>query len=99
MSVEMRAELEDVGQLRSLMFDSFIPLEPESDFGFRLQGQSINPMIDAVTPLLGLVQRVRQLTHFSSVSTLYARVVSEIQAVELALGNQGYVHAEVLSFR
>lgn len=97
MSVELRSEWEAAGLFRTLPFESLPPDEP--DFGFRLQGQSINPMIDAVTPLLGLVQRVRQLAHFTAVSTLYARVVSEIQAVELALGNQGYAHAEVLSFR
>ncbi|PJG59938.1 type IVB secretion system protein IcmH/DotU [Aeromonas cavernicola] len=71
----------------------------DSDYWFRLRGQSINPMIDAVTPLLGLVQRVRQLEQYDRVDALYGRVVNEIQAIEQELLSQGYENGVLLSFR
>nr|WP_236757869.1 type IVB secretion system protein IcmH/DotU [Aeromonas cavernicola] len=74
-------------------------MDMDSDYWFRLRGQSINPMIDAVTPLLGLVQRVRQLEQYDRVDALYGRVVNEIQAIEQELLSQGYENGVLLSFR
>ncbi len=105
MSTEMHAEWGSMARHSEPLFGSCAPFgscelwEPECDHDFRLRGQSINPMIDAVTPLLGLVQRVRQLSQLTDVAALYGRVVSEIQSVEQELIDQGYAHAEVLSFR
>lgn len=77
-------------QLSDLLFDHAEQLDMDSDYWFRLRGQSINPMIDAVTPLLGLVQRVRQLSRYDRVNELYQRVVTEIQAMDHELAAQGY---------
>jgi type VI secretion system protein ImpK len=86
-------------QLSDLLFDHAEQLDMDSDYWFRLRGQSINPMIDAVTPLLGLVQRVRQLSRYDRVNSLYQRVVTEIQAIDHELMAQGYENSVVLSFR
>lgn len=86
-------------QLSDLLFDHAEQLDMDSDHWFRLRGQSINPMIDAVTPLLGLVQRVRLLSRHDRVPELYQRVVTEIQAIEQELMAQGYENGVVLSFR
>ena len=85
--------------LSDLLFEHADQLDMDSDYWFRLRGQSINPMIDAATPLLGLVQRVRQLSRYERVNELYQRVETEILAIEPELMAQGYEHGVVLSFR
>lgn len=86
-------------QLDDLLYDHAAQLDLDSDYWFRLRGHSINPMIDAVTPLLGMVLRVRQLSSHTQVSELYQRVVIEIQAIEQELMAHGYENGVVLSFR
>lgn len=86
-------------QLGDLLYDHARQLDSDSDYWFSLRGQSINPMIDAVTPLLGMVERVRQLTAYEGVADLYQRVVSEIQAIEQELHAHGYENGAILSFR
>lgn len=86
-------------RLGDLLYDHARQLDMDSDYWFRLRGQSINPMIDAVTPLLGMVNRVRQLTDYEGVEELYRRVVSEIQAIEQELHSHGYDNGVILSFR
>ena len=85
--------------LSDLLFEHADQLDMDSDYWFRLRGQSINPMIDAATPLLGLVQRVRQLSRYERVNELYQRVETEVLAIEPELMAQGYEHGVVLSFR
>ncbi|MDO2948050.1 type IVB secretion system protein IcmH/DotU [Aeromonas simiae] len=85
--------------LSDLLYDHAAQLDLDSDYWFRLRGHSINPMIDAVTPLLGMVLRVRQLSSHEQVSDLYQRVVTEIQAIEQELAAHGYENGVLLSFR
>ncbi|OSN05123.1 type IVB secretion system protein IcmH/DotU [Lonsdalea iberica] len=85
--------------LGDLLYDHAQQLDMDSDYWFRLRGQSINPMIDAVTPLLGMVERVRHLTTYDQVPDLYQKVVSEIQAIEQELITHGYENGVILSFR
>lgn len=86
-------------QLSDLLFDHAEQINMDSDYWFSLRGQSINPVIDAVTPLLGLVQRVRLLSRHDRVPELYQQVVTEIQAIEQELLAQGYENGVILSFR
>ncbi|EHD20409.1 MULTISPECIES: type IVB secretion system protein IcmH/DotU [Brenneria] len=86
-------------RLGDLLYDHARQLDMDSDYWFRLRGHSINPMIDAVTPLLGMVNRVRQLSAYEDVADLYQRVVSEIQAIEQELHSHGYDNGVILSFR
>lgn len=85
--------------LGELLFDNATQMDMDSDYWFRMRGQSINPMIDAVTPLLGMVGRVRQMNTFTGVPALYQKVVAEIQAIEQELTTQGYETGVILSFR
>ncbi|MGL4925213.1 MAG: type IVB secretion system protein IcmH/DotU [Aeromonas veronii] len=87
------------GQFSEQSFGRTEPSNMDLDDVLQLRGLSINPMIDAVTPLLGLVQRVRQLSQYKQVPELYQRVVTEIQAIEQELMTQGYENGVVLSFR
>lgn len=86
-------------QLGDVLYDHARQLDNDSDYWFSLRGQSINPMIDAVTPLLGMVERVRQLADYDGVEELYQRVASEIQAIEQELHAHGYENGVILSFR
>lgn len=95
----MTTEMINNQQIGDLLFEHAEQLDMDSDYWFRLRGQSINPIIDAATPLLGLVQRVRQLSCYERINELYQRVETEIQAIEPELMAQGYEHGVVLSFR
>ncbi|MBG6248328.1 MULTISPECIES: type IVB secretion system protein IcmH/DotU [Symbiopectobacterium] len=86
-------------QLGDLLYDHARQLDSDSDYWFSLPGQGINPMIDAMTPLLGMVESVRQLVAYEDVPDLYKRVVSEIQAIEQELHAHGYENGVILSFR
>ncbi|MGL4983374.1 MAG: type IVB secretion system protein IcmH/DotU [Plesiomonas sp.] len=90
---------EQLNDLNDLLYDHATQLDFDSDYWFRLRGYSINPIIDAVTPLLGMVLRIRQLSSHDQVAELYQRVVTEIQAIEQELIAHGYENGMVLSFR
>lgn len=85
--------------LSDLLYEHAEQLDLDSDHWFRLRGHSLNPMVDAVTPLLGMVLRIRQLSQHDQVDDLYQQVVCEIQAIEQELLAQGYENGVVLSFR
>jgi len=85
--------------LSDLLYEHAEQLDLDSDHWFRLRGHSLNPMVDAVTPLLGMVLRIRQLARHDEVDALYQQVVCEIQAIEQELLAQGYENGVVLSFR
>src|SRR5690554_5527625 len=50
--------------------------------GFQLRGLEENRLIDAATPLLGLVIRVRRLADFRDVESLYQQVTDEVAAID-----------------
>ncbi|MBW0147852.1 type IVB secretion system protein IcmH/DotU [Marinobacter arenosus] len=66
---------------------------------FQLRGLEDNRLIDAATPLLGLVIRVRRLTEFGDVEGLYRQVVDEVTAVDRELIEQGYERPTVVAYR
>lgn len=66
---------------------------------FALRGESINPMIDAASPLLGMTQRLRDITHLDNARQLYQQVVNDIMAIERILEAHGYDTGSLLSFR
>ncbi|PHI31686.1 type IVB secretion system protein IcmH/DotU [Budvicia aquatica] len=66
---------------------------------FTLRGNSVNPMIDAATPLLGMVQRLRDITHLDNAESLYRQVVNDMGAIEQILQSQGYENSQIVSFR
>ena len=69
------------------------------EYKLALRGGSLNPMIDAATPLLGMVMRVAGMNSQSMPEHLFSRVVTDVQAVEQLLQEQGYEPGVIVSFR
>ncbi|HAP0343886.1 TPA: hypothetical protein IRR23_005079 [Escherichia coli] len=83
---------------------SVFPMEPESgtsgrQYRLALRGNSLNPMIDAATPLLGMVMRLSTMNSQAMPEHLFAQVVTDVQAVEQLLQEQGYEPGVIVSFR
>ena len=83
---------------------SVFPVEPESgtpgrQYRLALRGNSLNPMIDAATPLLGMVMRLSTMNSQAMPEHLFAQVVTDVQAVEQLLQEQGYEPGVIVSFR
>jgi len=66
---------------------------------FQLRGLETNRLIDAATPLLGLVIRVRRLADFQAVERLYQQVVDDVSAIDRELIEQGYERPTVVAYR
>lgn len=64
-----------------------------------LRGNSLNPMIDAATPLLGMVMRLATMNNQSMPEHLFSQVVTDVQAVGQLLEDQGYEPGVIVSFR
>lgn len=64
-----------------------------------LRGNSLNTMIDAATPLLGMVMRLTTMNSHAMPEHLFAQVVTDVQAVEQLLQEQGYEPGVIVSFR
>ncbi len=86
---------------QDLMFGN--PEEHEGEMAegqsFQLRGLEDNRLIDAATPLLGLVIRVRRLADFSEVERLYEQVEEEIASVDRELVEQGYERSTLVAYR
>ncbi|WP_372927144.1 type IVB secretion system protein IcmH/DotU [Marinobacter sp.] len=87
-----------------LMFGDSNPHGRVGDQGFgkeqfQLRGLEDNRLIDAATPLLGLVIRVRRLADFHGVESLYQQVVDEVAAIDRELVEQGYERPTVVAYR
>ncbi|SFN85601.1 type IVB secretion system protein IcmH/DotU [Xenorhabdus japonica] len=64
-----------------------------------LRGESLNPMIDAATPLLGMVLRLQDMNDQALPDKLYQQVVTDIRAIEQFLQTKGYEPGAIVSFR
>lgn len=87
----------DFSQL--LFADSQASGEVLADDQFQLRGLEDNRLIDAATPLLGLVIRVRRLADYQEVPALYRQVVDEVSAIDRELVEQGYERPTVVAYR
>lgn len=75
------------------------PRKSQRDYHLALRGNSLNPMIDAATPLLGMVMRLSTMNSQTMPEHLFAQVVTDVQAVEQLLQEQGYEPGVIISFR
>jgi len=75
------------------------PVPGDGYANFRLRGHSLNPLVDAASPLLGLVIRVRDLETLDGVAALYRQVVEDIAAIETELTEQGLDRPTLLAYR
>lgn len=73
-----------------ITFDGVEQLDYDIDFGFRLRGHSLNPLLDAATPLFGLVIRARRMTNHDQIPQLYVRVRDEITVILEEVKQAGY---------
>lgn len=67
--------------------------ESQRQYQLALRGNSLNPMIDAATPLLGMVMRVAGMNSNAMPEHLFAQVVTDVQAVEQLLGSRAMSRA------
>lgn len=71
----------------------------EYHYHLPLRGNNINPMIDASTPLLGMVLRLKEFSEVEIPKDLYQQIVRDIKSIEHSLQAQHYEPAVVVSFR
>lgn len=83
------------------MNEFVLPSELDSgrQYQLTLRGNSLNPMIDAATPLLGMVMRLSGMNSMNMPEHLFAQVVTDVQAVEQLLQERGYEPGMIVSFR
>lgn len=70
-----------------------------SFYHLNLRGYSINPMVDAATPLLGMVLRLKSVNDQDMPTMLYEQVVQDIQSLEQLLREHHYEPGMIVSFR
>nr|ELR5114459.1 type IVB secretion system protein IcmH/DotU [Providencia stuartii] len=81
-------------------FDDYIKQNHlQKNYQLPLRGNSINPMIDAATPLLGMVLRMKAMSETPLSEKLYQQVVTDIISIEQQLQTQGYEPGAIVSFR
>lgn len=91
---------DQAGDFGALLFNQATSLPDDVAMeGFQLRGLEDNRLIDAATPLLGLVIRVRRLAEFKRVPELYQRVVDEVSDIDRELIEQGYERPTVVAYR
>lgn len=73
--------------------------EKHRQYHLALRGNSLNAMIDAGTPLLGMVMRLKSMSSQGLPEHLFGQVVTDIRAIEQLLQNHGYEPGTIISFR
>jgi len=68
-------------------------------FPFSLRGASLNPLIDAASPLIALILRIFTLGDYQNIDILHKKCRYEIEAIELELQRQGFDRVTVLALR
>ena len=71
----------------------------KKNYQLPLRGNNINPMIDAATPLLGMVLRMKAMSETPLSEKLYQQVIMDITSIEQQLQIQGYEPGAIVSFR
>lgn len=83
----------------NLLFDQVKNIDADQDYWFKLRGGSINPLIDAATPLIGMALRIRNLSYCERVDEVYQQAVEEVKSIEVELTEKGYENAVILAYR
>ena len=85
-----------MSELSAFLSDADTPVR---QYRLSLRGHSLNSMIDAATPLLGMAMRLKGMENLQLPEYLFSQVVTDIQAVEQLLQEQGYEPGVIISFR
>ena len=81
-------------------FEGIEQIDLDTDRWFKLRGDSLNPLIDAATPLFGLILRVGDVQEYGGIQSLYSRVHGDIAAIDEEIRkHEQYDQAMQLSFR
>ena len=83
----------------NFLFETATQINDDQDYWFKLRGNSLNPMVDAATPLLAMSLRIRGLHHYSDVDSLYKLAVEEIKSIDVEMTELGQEHASMLAYR
>lgn len=89
----------DISDKSSILYDSVSHIDEDDDLQFQLRGHSLNPLIDAAQPLLGLVIRLRRLDRCDDIHKLYTSVRDQITALSEEVRQLGYDGATQLAYR
>lgn len=81
------------------LFSAHENSSPGRQYQLPLRGESLNDMIDAATPLLGMVLRLKEMENQPLPEQLYHQVVTDIRAIEQFLQTKGYEPGAIVSFR
>jgi len=81
------------------LYDTVQHIDSDEDLQFQLRGHSLNPLVDAAQPLLGLVIRLRRMNSCSDVARLYVNVRDQITALSEEVRHLGYDSATQLAYR
>lgn len=76
-----------------------IPLASRDHYTLPLRGNNINAIIDASTPLLGMVLRIQAIDTLDDNPNLYQQIVTDITAIEQSLQDKHYEPGIIVSFR
>ncbi len=90
---------EEKSSIDEFLFDTATQIDDDQDYWFKLRGESLNPMVDAATPLLAMSQRIRGLHHYSEVDELYKLAVEEIKSIDVEMTELGLENAVMLAYR
>lgn len=86
-----------MSELSSFLSD--IAEDTGRQYHLSLRGHSLNNMVDAATPLLGMTMRLKGMQNQPLPEYLFSQVVTDVQAVEQLLQEQGYEPGVIISFR
>ncbi len=96
-----QTKLSDIstGAKEAIGFEGIEQIDLDTDLWFKLRGDSLNPLIDAATPLFGLILRVRDVQQYADVQQLYNRVHSDIAAIDEEVRTLDYDNSIQVAFR
>lgn len=83
----------------SALFTTHEAISAYRQYQLSLRGESLNPMVDAATPLLGMVLRLKDMENQPLPTQLYQQVVADVRAIEQLLQTKGYEPGAIVSFR
>ncbi len=90
---------EDVQGQGDRSFESVCDINRDPDLQFQLRGHSLNPLIDAAQPLLGMVIRIHRRVDETKGDALYLVVRDQISAICEEARQRGYDPATQLAYR
>lgn len=90
---------EEVKGKAGMCYSTVAHSDQDPDLQFQLRGHSLNPLIDAAQPLLGLVLRLRRIDGCDDTTALYETVREQITVLSEEIRLCGYDGVSQLAYR